>query len=127
MSFFEHQVAGHKDQLRSHPQHPSRLIKQSSKPEIEFYKSLQEPIAWKEALREHMPIFYGAKEDSIEIQNLIYDYNNPSIIDVKLGTILYDSHASADKRARMEQVAKDTTSGSMGIRICGMKVIFYEI
>ena len=44
------------------------------------------------------------------------------MIDIKLGRILYDKDTSEEKRLRMEQVSSDTTSGSLGFRICGMQV-----
>ncbi|KAJ1561401.1 hypothetical protein HK405_004025 [Cladochytrium tenue] len=45
-----------------------------------------------------------------------------SVMDVKLGTRLYGVDASPEKRARMEEQARCTTSGETGLRICGMRI-----
>ncbi|KAI9197444.1 uncharacterized protein BJ171DRAFT_519546 [Polychytrium aggregatum] len=55
------------------------------------------------------------------IQNLIHRYQHYSAIDLKLGTRLYDDDATPEKRARMIQHAQQTTSGAIGLRICGYK------
>ena len=59
---------------------------------------------------------------SIVLENLTYPFLKPNILDVKLGTILYDDTASPEKKARMERAAKETTSGVTGIRLTGFQV-----
>ncbi|CAL9737151.1 inositol polyphosphate multikinase [Monosporozyma servazzii] len=56
------------------------------------------------------------------LENLLTGFNKPNIMDIKLGKILYDENASKEKIERMKQVSKDTTSGSLGFRICGMQL-----
>ncbi|CAK7895159.1 inositol polyphosphate multikinase [[Candida] anglica] len=63
----------------------------------------------------------------IVLQNLYYGYYKPSILDIKLGSILYDETASQEKKDRLQKVAESTTSGSLGFRICGMKVYHSSI
>ncbi|ODV93481.1 hypothetical protein PACTADRAFT_52058 [Pachysolen tannophilus NRRL Y-2460] len=63
----------------------------------------------------------------ILLENLLYGYNKPSILDIKLGSKLYDSFASDSKRQRLEKVSQETTSGSLNFRICGMKILSNEI
>ena len=46
----------------------------------------------------------------------------PNILDIKLGTVLYDDGASAEKRARMEKTARETTSLATGVRLTGFQV-----
>jgi len=46
----------------------------------------------------------------------------PNILDVKLGTVLYDEDAPPEKREWMEKKARDTTSGEVGIRLTGFQV-----
>lgn len=46
----------------------------------------------------------------------------PCILDVKLGTTLYDEDASPEKKARMIKAAHNTTSGETGIRLTGFQV-----
>lgn len=57
----------------------------------------------------------------IVLENILYGYNYPSVIDIKLGKLLTDDTVSNEKRQRLAKVSKDTTSGSLGFRICGMK------
>ncbi|CCK68155.1 inositol polyphosphate multikinase KNAG_0A04850 [Huiozyma naganishii CBS 8797] len=56
------------------------------------------------------------------LQNLLAGFNKPNVLDIKLGKVLYDSDASDAKKLRMQEVSKTTTSGSLGFRICGMKI-----
>lgn len=58
----------------------------------------------------------------IVLQNVYYGFSKPSILDIKLGKILTDENASPEKRERLQKVADSTTSGSLGFRICGMKL-----
>jgi hypothetical protein len=44
-------------------------------------------------------------------------------MDVKIGRRLYDDDATIEKRQKMEQQTLMTTSGSVGLRICGLKVL----
>lgn len=56
------------------------------------------------------------------LQNLTACFNKPNIIDIKLGKILYDDKVTDEKRQRLRQVSEMTTSGTLGFRICGMRV-----
>lgn len=56
------------------------------------------------------------------LENLLCGYKNPNILDIKLGSTLYDFNASASKIERMNHVSQTTTSGPFGMRICGMKM-----
>lgn len=58
----------------------------------------------------------------IVLQNLYRGYVSPSILDIKLGSKLYDENALAEKAERLDQVSDATTSGSLHFRICGMKL-----
>ncbi|CCE62400.1 hypothetical protein TPHA_0C02470 [Tetrapisispora phaffii CBS 4417] len=58
----------------------------------------------------------------IVLENLLHGYSKPNIMDIKLGKILYDENASPEKKIRLQEVSDSTTSGSMGFRICGMKL-----
>ena len=59
---------------------------------------------------------------SIVLENLTFPFLRPNILDVKLGTVLYAEGAPADKVARMEKTARETTSASTGIRLTGFQV-----
>lgn len=59
---------------------------------------------------------------SIVLENLSNGFSKPNILDVKLGTVLYDDDAPPEKRERMEKAAKATTSFETGIRLTGFQV-----
>lgn len=58
----------------------------------------------------------------IVLENLLHGYKTPNVMDIKLGKILYDESASVEKKNRLIKVSSETTSGSLGFRICGMKL-----
>lgn len=64
----------------------------------------------------------AAYERAVVLENLAFGYSKPCVLDLKLGSRLYDDLASPEKRERLETVSKRTTSGSLGVRIAGMKV-----
>ncbi|ODQ80010.1 hypothetical protein BABINDRAFT_161657 [Babjeviella inositovora NRRL Y-12698] len=57
----------------------------------------------------------------IVLQSVLHGFRKPSIMDIKLGSVLYDDSSSAEKRTRMVNVSELTTSGSLHFRVCGMK------
>lgn len=56
------------------------------------------------------------------LENLLYGYLRPNIIDIKLGRKLWDEMANEDKKSRLQKVSDSTTSGSLGFRVCGMSM-----
>ena len=58
------------------------------------------------------------------LENLSHRFLKPNILDIKLGTVLYDEDASEEKKARMDKTAKQTTSSETGIRLTGFQVRF---
>ena len=56
------------------------------------------------------------------MENVAHRFRKPNIIDIKLGTVLYDENASPTKKGRMQDKAKSTTSGEVGIRLTGFQV-----
>ena len=59
---------------------------------------------------------------SIVLENLANRFSKPNILDIKLGTQLYDDEAGEEKKARMIQAAKATTSLETGVRLTGFQV-----
>lgn len=53
---------------------------------------------------------------------MLHGFTRPCVLDLKLGTRLYDDDATPEKREKMQKNAKGTTSEELGIRISGMKV-----
>ncbi|EAW13016.1 inositol polyphosphate multikinase [Aspergillus clavatus NRRL 1] len=59
---------------------------------------------------------------SIVLENIASGFKRPNVLDVKLGAQLWADDAPVSKRAKLDAVASETTSGSLGFRIAGMKV-----
>lgn len=59
---------------------------------------------------------------SIVLQNVTHGFSHPNVLDLKLGARLWDDAAPIAKRARLDEVSRESTSGSLGFRIAGMKV-----
>ena len=62
------------------------------------------------------------EREFIVLENLLAGFSRPNIMDVKLGKVLYDGNASDEKRERLTTVSNTTTSGTLGFRICGIKM-----
>ncbi|TPX35433.1 hypothetical protein SmJEL517_g02123 [Synchytrium microbalum] len=130
MSNFEHQVAGH-DQIVY--VEAGKLAKPCSSIEVQFYEQAQNT-----KLKAWMPKYFGtipyqSPNESTQhkpheftryvvLENLVEPYIKPCIADIKVGTRLYGEDATSAKKERMEYQAQNTTSGSTGLRICGIKV-----
>ncbi|KIK16409.1 hypothetical protein PISMIDRAFT_267780 [Pisolithus microcarpus 441] len=71
-----------------------------------------------------LPTFVQANgtTTAIVLENLTYGFRKPCILDVKLGTVLYDEDASPEKKERMIRTAASTTSLSTGVRLTGFQV-----
>ncbi|GME27232.1 inositol polyphosphate multikinase [Neofusicoccum parvum] len=63
-----------------------------------------------------------ATELSIVLENVAAGFRKPNILDLKLGARLWDDASTPAKRARLDKVAAETTSSSLGFRIAGMRV-----
>ena len=59
---------------------------------------------------------------SIVLENAAAGFQRPNILDLKLGARLWDDDAPVAKRARLDKIARESTSGSLGFRIAGMKI-----
>ncbi|PCH38530.1 SAICAR synthase-like protein [Wolfiporia cocos MD-104 SS10] len=135
------QVGGHPGVMTT--QDGFLLVKPSLPKETAFYTSIsQEPHLL--ILQDYVPKFYGTLrlegkvaseevalnepdairpvEGHIVLENLTYTFLKPNILDVKLGTVLYDEDATPEKRARMEKTARETTTSETGIRLTGFQV-----
>ena len=58
----------------------------------------------------------------IVLEDVATHFRHPNILDLKLGAQLWDHDAPPEKRARLDKVASQTTSKSLGFRISGMRV-----
>ncbi|KAB5539494.1 inositol polyphosphate kinase-domain-containing protein, partial [Coniochaeta sp. 2T2.1] len=59
---------------------------------------------------------------SLVLENAAYGYKRPNILDVKLGQRLWADDAPLEKKQRFDKISQDTTHGSLGFRIAGMRV-----
>lgn len=59
---------------------------------------------------------------AVVLENATSEFKKPNILDVKLGTRLWADDAPAAKKARFDKIASETTHGSLGFRIAGMRV-----
>jgi 1D-myo-inositol-tetrakisphosphate 5-kinase/inositol-polyphosphate multikinase len=57
----------------------------------------------------------------IVLENITHGFKKPNVLDLKLGAQLWDEAAKPDKRVRLDAVSRETTSGSLGFRIAGMR------
>lgn len=62
-----------------------------------------------------------ATELHIVLENITHGFKKPNVLDLKLGAQLWDEAAKPEKRARLDAVSAETTSGSLGFRIAGMR------
>lgn len=61
-------------------------------------------------------------EQAIVLENIAHGFTKPNVLDIKLGARLWDDETPPLKRARLDKVAAETTTGSLGFRIAGMRV-----
>ncbi|PSN62152.1 inositol hexaphosphate kinase 3 [Corynespora cassiicola Philippines] len=67
---------------------------------------------------------HGKKLDTelhIVLENITAGFKKPNVLDLKLGSQLWDEGAKPEKRARLDAVSASTTSGSLGFRVAGMR------
>lgn len=127
------QVGGHAGVLSSAD--GSLIIKPCLKAERDFYEVLVRAgpdDVGLTALRALAPAYHGTLiaeggdgKESIVLENLSKAFTKPNILDIKLGTALYDDDASEEKKQRMIKTAAETTSLETGIRMTGFQVYDY--
>ncbi|KAL1753540.1 hypothetical protein FB107DRAFT_250078 [Schizophyllum commune] len=122
----------------------SLLIKPALPAELAFYQALSDDSLFA-PLRRYLPKFLGtlslagkveegedlekmgpppagAEKQNLVLENLSFPFKKPNILDIKLGTILYDESAAPEKVERMIKTAKETTSLETGVRLTGFQV-----
>ncbi|XP_062578576.1 inositol hexakisphosphate kinase 1-like [Saccostrea cucullata] len=58
----------------------------------------------------------------ILLENVAAQFCHPSILDLKMGTRQHGDDVSPDKKERFMKKCQNTTSSSLGVRVCGMQV-----
>ncbi|KAF8305540.1 SAICAR synthase-like protein, partial [Clavulina sp. PMI_390] len=64
----------------------------------------------------------GSGQESLVLANAAHPFTRPNVLDIKLGTVLYDESATEEKKKRMEKQARETTSAETGMRLTGFQV-----
>ncbi|KAI9507025.1 hypothetical protein F5148DRAFT_165858 [Russula earlei] len=122
------------------------IVKAALPVELQFYQSIQADSALA-SLRQWVPTYIGTlrlegqntaeglasvdgvpdhEKEMIVIENVAHGFRKPNILDIKLGTVLYDEDATPEKRERMEKQARETTSAETGIRLTGFQLFGNE-
>lgn len=98
--------------------------KMNSNSEIEFIPSTEvKEVSSLIELQEERELILA---QMLVLENLTYRFLRPNVLDIKLGTQLYDDNADEAKKARMIESSLATTSSSTGMRITGFQVSSFE-
>ena len=61
-------------------------------------------------------------DQSVVLENASAGFKKPNILDTKLGVRLWADDAPQEKKTRFDKITGETTHGSLGFRIAGMRV-----
>jgi len=127
-TLYQNQVAGHEGLLID--KRSGKLMKPAVQYEKRFYEEVEKSFA---SIVPYIPKYYGIypikqRMNNGELKSLLvmeditYKYQNPSAIDIKIGKIQYLPNMSEKKRAYAIEKCQNSTSSTLGFRICGMQV-----
>lgn len=77
-------------------------------------------------IRQLIPEFFGSlfirNQQFLVLQDAVFGYSKPSIMDIKIGFRTWHPGADEDYKLKAKQKDSSTTQGTIGFRICGMQV-----
>jgi len=118
---FSHQVAGHGTLLKAEG---GKICKPLVAREDWFYRHLSNAPG--HPFHTFVPKWFGcfraSSTDYIVIEDLTASYLRPCLLDIKMGARHYGDHATPEKIEYEKLKATTTTTSTLGLRICGMKV-----
>ena len=105
-----------------------RLLKRCGNHELTFYSNLFDESNTDpdlDELKKFVPQYFGTREIDgkkfLILENLLTGYDNPSLLDCKIGKVTWTQHHNERKTKDQMQKAKNTTTGSLGFRISGIE------
>ncbi|XP_038877972.1 inositol polyphosphate multikinase beta-like [Benincasa hispida] len=136
----DHQVAGHQASDGSMGPlvddsglffKPLQKDERGSK-EVAFYKSLSSNTKVPDNIRAFFPAFHGTQDipasdgsglhPHLVLQDLISNYQNPSIVDIKIGSRTWYPQASEEYIQRCFKKDRETSSLALGFRLSGLQI-----
>lgn len=118
------QAGGHADSLIPRG---DKLLKRAKKNEIGFYEYLySSELRDVDMLefRKFAPDYYGTEliesHNYIIVENLLSGYLHASILDCKVGKVIWTPEHDEAKTKRQQDAAARTTTSTLGFRICGI-------
>lgn len=100
--------------------------------EVAFYESLSSNTEVPDNIRELFPVFHGTKlipasdgsglHPHLVLQDLISSFENPSIMDIKIGSRTWYPQASEEYIQRCFKKDRITSSLALGFRLSGLRI-----